>query len=84
MNCPVCRENCDSICSVIRYGKIVEGCENCVNLPVQQGDSAAFYRRAQQVEYRRDITQPHQKEYAKAYPEDFRERYGNEALRKFG
>jgi hypothetical protein len=83
-SCPTCKDPCDSIRSVVRQGKILTGCDRCLTQQTQKGDSAAFYRRAQQVQYRKDLVQPNQTSYAKAYPEDFRKRYGDEAYRRLG
>lgn len=68
---------------VISHGKILTGCEACLPTLLQQGDSASFDRKWQQKQYRRELTQPNQREYAAAYPADFIERYGEDAYRKY-
>ncbi len=80
--CPTCKKPCDSLKSSIKQGKIYEGCDNCLPQLLQQGDGAAFDRRYQQVKYRRELTQPNQRAYARAYPEDFKKRHGEELYRQ--
>lgn len=82
--CPTCESPCDSVKSVVRRGEIYDGCESCLPSLIQQGDSAAFNRRYQQGEYRKELTQPNQREYARAYPEDFRKRHGDDLYRQMG
>ena len=82
--CPTCEQQCDSIKVVIRRSRLFEGCDSCLPSQVQQGNSAAFDRRYQQGEYRRELTQPNQREYAKAYPADFKKRHGDELYRQMG
>lgn len=82
--CPSCTQPCGGVKSVIRHGKILEGCDNCLSTTVQSGNSAAFNRRYQQAEYRRELTQPNQRDYARAYPEDFKKRHGEDLYRLMG
>lgn len=69
--------DCHKTVSVLRHGVLLIGCPVCINSPVQQGDSAAFYRRAQQVQYRRELVQPNQ-------PEQFVKAHGVVKAREFG
>lgn len=82
--CPTCNQPCNAMRSVIRYGKIYDGCDNCLSSQIQQGNSASFDRRYQQAEYRKELTQPNQREYARAYPEDFKKRHGEDLYRLMG
>lgn len=82
--CPTCMNECDTTKSVIRGGKLFEGCDKCLSSQIQQGDSASFNRKWQQGEYRKELTQPNQREFARAYPKEFRERYGDELYRTMG
>lgn len=83
-DCPKCGQPTDAIRSIIKHGKILTGCNTCLPQQLQQGDSAAFERHWQKIEYRRDITQPNQPEFARAYPEEFRRLHGDELYRKMG
>jgi hypothetical protein len=82
--CPTCNQPTATIRSIIKHGNILTGCDNCLPQQLQQGDSAAFERHWQKIEYRRDITQPNQPEFARAYPEEFRKLHGDELYRKMG
>lgn len=84
IKCPACKQLCNSTKSVVRQGKIHNGCNACISTQLQKGDSAAFNRRWQQAEYRKELTQPNQREYARAYPEDFKKRHGEELYRLMG
>ena len=54
----------------VKDGKVYEGCDNCINQTIKQSELSAKYHRSwQQKEYRRELTQPNQKEFLKAYPE---------------
>lgn len=70
--------------TVIFQGKIYTGCEGCLPTTTHQeaAGSAKYWRDRQREDYRRDITQPNQKEYARAYPEKFREIHGDDLYRK--
>lgn len=53
--------------AVIRAGKIISGCDYCLNLRVQPNELAAQHRRtSQQREYAKDTVQPFEKNYVKA------------------
>lgn len=81
--CPTCH-NKGTVRTVIRNGNIFEGCDMCLPSQLQKGDSAAFNRRFQQTEYRKELTQPNQpREFIQAYPDIARERYDDETYRKF-
>ena len=82
--CPNCNNQCDTIRSAIRQGSIYEGCDDCLPLQMQKGDSAAFNRRYQQAEFRRELTQPNQREFARAYPNEFRKKHGDDLYRLMG
>lgn len=82
--CPTCEQQCDVTKSIIRDGRIFEGCENCLLSQIQQGDSATFNRKYQQKEYRKELTQPNQpRDFIRAYPDIARDKYNNEIYRKF-
>lgn len=75
---------CPKTTSSLKNGKIYTGCDLCLPSLVQKGSSATFDRRWQQVEYRREITQPlNPREFIKAYPAVAREKYDDETYRKF-
>lgn len=61
---------CPNNKAVISKGKLVKGCDICLPTKIQQGDTAKYYRREQQLKFRRDITQANQKEYVRAYGAD--------------
>lgn len=82
--CPTCNSEAVAEKSQIKNGQIYYGCDSCLPAQLQKGDSAAFNRRWQQTEYRKDLLQPNQRDYARAYPEDFRERHGDELYRLMG
>lgn len=68
---------------VISHGKILTGCEACLPSLLQQGDSAAYDRKWQQQQYRRELTQPNQgREFIKAYPDKASEYMSPETIRK--
>ncbi len=72
--------------AVIRGGKIVSGCESCLNLYVRPNDLAASNRRNyQQREYAKDIVQPFEKSYPKAVGLDKAREMGwdEDSLRKY-
>lgn len=75
------KHDCPKTKSIIHDGKIISGCDVCIHL--QQGNTAKYYRRMQQINYRRDTTQPNQKEFARAYPEQARKEWGDELARKY-
>lgn len=85
MTCPTCKQDCDSIRTIKHKGELKTGCDNCLASQLVSGDgsSAKYYRNAQRADFRRDLTQPWQKEYAKAYPDKAREEWGDEMARKF-
>lgn len=75
---------CPKTISSLKNGKIYTGCDLCLPSLLQKGNSAAFNRRWQQAEYRREITQPlNPREFIKAYPDVAREKYDDETYRKF-
>lgn len=81
--CTNCKSKVDSLKSVIRNGKILNGCDKCIRSLVQ-GDSARYYREIQKKDYRRDLTQPSQtRDYIKAYPDKARDIYPEDVYRKF-
>lgn len=78
----------EHICSrnktIIHNGRAYTGCEICLPSLFQKGNIAAFNRRWQQVQYRKELMQPNQQEYARAYPGDFRKRHGDDLYRLLG
>lgn len=82
MKCITCLKPCDKQRSTIRNGVVIKGCDTCLASQIQQGDSAKFYREAQKREFRRELTQPWQKEFAQAYPDQARQEWGDYLFRK--
>lgn len=82
--CPTCNRDTDAVISRIVGKQIMVGCGECLwdNMLQQASGTAKYWRDRQKEDYRRDITQPNQKEFAKAYPEKFREIHGDELFRK--
>ena len=73
--------------AVIRGGRIVQGCDYCLNLRVQPNELAAQNRRDyQRREYARDIVQPFEKDYVKARGIDKAREAGwdESSIRKYG
>lgn len=68
---------CKKTTSVLRNGRLITGCDKCLSSNVQQGDSAAFYRRAQKIDYRRDLVQPNM-------PDQFVKAFGADKAREHG
>lgn len=60
------------------------GCAQCIDRRTQKKTDAEYNRKQQQKQYRRDLTQPNDPAFAKAYPEKFRELYGDDMYRKYG
>lgn len=85
MTCPTCSRECNAVISATRRGEIATGCEACINAGTSptSGHAAKFYRNAQKSEFRRELTQPWEKGFAKAYPDQARKEWGDEATRKF-
>jgi len=65
--------------AIIRGGKIIYGEEPTVTKPNET--NARHERESERKKYAKDIVQPNSVEYAKAYPDDFRKRYGDSAYR---
>ncbi len=65
--------------AIIRNGKIVYDVQPTVSKPNET--SARFEREYERKKYAREITQPNSTTYARAYPEDFKKRYGSDAYR---
>lgn len=83
MKCANCKQS-NPTKKVISHGKILTGCEACLPTLLQQGDNAAFDRKWQQKEYRRELTQPvDPRAFIKAYPDKAREQYTDDVMRKF-
>lgn len=84
MKCPSCQQETISIKSVIRKEEILTGCDHCLSSLVQSNIMSAKYNRDRMKEdYRKDIIQnTNPRDYAKAYPKQARELYGDEEFRK--
>ncbi len=65
--------------AIIRGGKIIYDTEPTITKPNET--NARFEREFERKKYRKDTIQPNSVEYAKAYPDDFRKRYGDSAYR---
>lgn len=86
MICTNCQRNCISNKTIIRYGKIYSGCEQCINSIVQGNETAAQYSRERMKrDYAKDLVQPiHPREFIQAYgTEKSQEFYNKETIRKF-
>lgn len=85
--CSICNREVEVIKAVRRNGKFIEGCERCLsNQHSMSGDSAAYNRNWQRVNFRKDLVQPNQPyEYVKAYGADkARESgYRDDQIRKY-
>lgn len=85
MICNKCKKPADVAKTIVSNRKIYEGCENCINTLVQASDGAPkYFRETQKKDFRRELTQPNQREYFKAYPDKAREQYGDDMMRKYG
>jgi hypothetical protein len=82
--CKNCGKPTDHLRTVAQNGQILRGCDLCIT-QVQQGHEGAskFDREWQKKQYRRELTQPNDKSYAKAYPEKAREEWGDNTFRKY-
>lgn len=72
--------------TVIRDGKIVEGCDACLEDSIQSANTlnGNHNRNAQRAEYRKDILQKWQsRDYARAFPDQAKELFGEENARRF-
>lgn len=60
MTCPRCNHETYSLKTIIRRGKLVEGCNFCIDIPtsVGQNDIAKYNRDRQREDYAQDIVQP--------------------------
>lgn len=84
MKCGSCHREVGTVKNVIRQGKILTGCDNCLS-NLTQGNvlSAKYNRDRMREDYRKDIVQKSDpRAYAKAYPEKAREHFGDEQFRK--
>jgi ribosome-binding protein aMBF1 (putative translation factor) len=84
--CKVCKKETDTLRSIIHDGKILSGCDNCLDSQIAADNDRAAKgnREYQRSQYRKDLLQPFQPEYARAYPDKFREKYGDETYRLLG
>lgn len=83
--CTNCNKECISHKTVIRHGKIYNGCENCINGLIQGQENARKYDRDRMVrDYAQDIVQPFEKDFAKLYGADKAREAGwnEESIRK--
>lgn len=85
MVCKICGKQANSLRSVVRKRQIIEGCDSCLPQQIIQTDGhvAKFNRESQKKDYRKDLIQPWQKEYFRAYPEQARAEYGDTIARKY-
>lgn len=84
--CPNCYEKCREIKTFITHGQLVTGCELCSHTLVQGNELAAQSKRAfDRRDRRKSNIQPVEvEEYIAAYPEQARELYGDDTVRKYG
>lgn len=85
MTCPNCKQEVDKVKTVIKSNGIHSGCDICLPTLLQGHSLAAKYTRDRMKEdYRKDIIQPvDTRDYAKAYPKQFIEKFGEENYRKY-
>lgn len=76
MICASCGEDRGVIKSVIKNGTLIKGCSFCLPQQLQQGDSAKYFREWQKTEYRKDLLQPNQPGFVKAYGAETAKQYG--------
>ena len=75
--------NCSDNLTIIKSGKLLNGCSNCLFVKVQKGNAAAFNRRHMKAQHRKDLVQRNMgRDYAKAYPKEAREYYGDDMFRE--
>lgn len=86
IKCTNCKQEAVSQKTVINHGKILTGCENCINRLIQGNEFARQYdRERMKRDYAQDIVQPNQpRDFIKAYGvEKSREFYSGDTIRKF-
>lgn len=87
MTCSNCNSECNSQKTIIIRGQVLDGCSLCLDDQVQQvSDFAAKHHREDQKKtYRRDLLQPFQKDFPRAYGVDEAKKHGwtNESIRKY-
>lgn len=88
MKCPVCNKQVDQLRSAVHNGQYLsERCDKCLSLAKLPADYARKYERDRQREdYRADLIQPWETDYAKIYGADkAREKgWSEESIRKYG
>lgn len=84
--CPQCGQVADGLYTAIKDGAYVSSrCEKCLANFTRSAQFARKYERDRQREdYRKDIIQPWEPEFVKAYPDKAREYYNDDAMRKYG
>lgn len=86
MICPTCRHEATRLRSVIVSGSILSGCERCIASQSVSGTelAAKSSREWQKREYEKDLVQPNDPRFAKAYGADRAKEYGwtDDELRK--
>jgi len=65
--------------AIIRNGKIIYDTDPTISKPNEM--SARHFRESERSKYRRELTQPNDVNFAKAYPDKFKEMYGDETYR---
>lgn len=72
MICPICKRDVDALRAMARNGKYVSArCDSCHNNGFRIADSARKYERDwQRRHYAKDLVQPSDTDYAKAYGVD--------------
>lgn len=85
-NCPNCQSENVTLRSAIAHGKIVSGCQLCLDTLVRGNEFAASYERNwQRRHYAADLVQPFEQDFAKVYGADKAREHGwtEDQLRKF-
>lgn len=70
--------------AVIRNGQIIYGDDVSSSVIKPNELNAKHYREAQKKAYRKELLQPNQVDYAKAYPKRAKELYNDDTLRLIG
>lgn len=84
--CTNCEQEAVSQKSVIKHGKILKGCEHCINQLIQGNENARKYdRERMKRDHAKDLVQPTQpRDFIKAYgAEAAKEYYNEDLIRKF-
>lgn len=83
--CINCGEKAYHPKTAIHRGKILEGCEHCMERLKDNSSYAREHRESQKKQFRKDLVQSVQpREFIQAYPDEARNIYDDKTLRKYG